>query len=149
MSPTREASEMTDTVEHLADLSVGDSTAPLVIENLDRVDFAKYAGASGDFNPIHLDEPFAAEAGNPSVFGHGMLTASFVSAYIANWFGVENVSRLRTRFKSRVWPGDTVRVSGEITDKSVAEEGTAFKVRLVAENQAYEELITGDATVEV
>lgn len=135
--------------DELADLSVGSSEPPLVIEDIERVDFVKYAGASGDFNPIHTVEPFAKEAGNPTVFGHGMLTAGFVSSYVADWFGPENVSRLRTRFKSRLWPGDTVAVSGEITEKSVEDGATSYEVSVTAENQEGEVLITGDATVVV
>jgi acyl dehydratase len=131
------------------DLSVGDSAAPYVVEDVDRVDFAKYAGASGDFNPIHVDEPFAREAGSPSVFGHGMLTAGFVSTYLVDWFGIENVVRFRTRFEARLWPGDTVRVTGEVTDTSTSPTGTTVEVRLTAENGDGDELVTGDATVEL
>jgi acyl dehydratase len=62
--------------------SVGDSTSPLVIDEIERFDFVNYAGASGDFNPIHVDETYARAAANPRVFGHGMLTARFVSTYL-------------------------------------------------------------------
>lgn len=131
----------------VTDLSVGDSGHDLVIDGIDRMDFVKYAGASGDFNPIHTVEPFATDAGNPSVFGHGMLTASFVSSYVAEWFDIENVSRLRTRFQSRLWPGDTVTVTGEITEKSVENGTITYEVNVTAKNQDDETLITGDATI--
>ena len=61
------------------DVHEGDAIPPVVVERLSRTDLVKYAGASGDFNPIHHDEEFARAAGNPSVFGHGMLTAGFVA----------------------------------------------------------------------
>lgn len=131
----------------IGNLSVGDSGTDLVLEDIERMDFVKYAGASGDFNPIHTVEQFATDAGNPSVFGHGMLTASFVSSYVAGWFGVENVSRLRTRFQSRLWPGDTVTVKGEITERSVEDEIVTYEISVTAKNQHDEILIIGDATI--
>ena len=130
-------------------LSVGDSAPPRVVESVDRVDFAKYAGASGDFNPIHVDEEFATDAGHPSVFGHGMLTAGFVSSYVADWFGIENVTRFRTRFESRLWPGNSVRVTGEVTERSVEAEAVSYEVRLTAETLDGDVLVTGDATIEL
>jgi acyl dehydratase len=107
------------------------------------------AAPSGDFNPIHVDEAYATDAGHPSVFGHGMLTAGFVSSYVADWFGLEQVSRLRTRFESRLWPGDTVRVTGEVTDRTVEGERVSLEVDLVAENGDGDVLVSGDATVEL
>lgn len=133
--------------EAVSDYSVGDTLEPLIVEDIDRLDFVKYAGASGDFNPIHVVEPYAQEAGNPSVFGHGMLTAGFVASFVSDRFGLENVARLRTRFQSRLWPGDTVTVTGEITDESTDGDRTTYEVELIAENQKGETLISGDATV--
>lgn len=131
------------------DLSVGDSAPPYVVEDVDRVDFARYAGASGDFNRIHVDEAYATDAGHRSVFGHGMLTAGFVSSYVADWFGLANVSRLRTRFESRLWPGDTVRVTGEVTDRTVDDDAITLEVSVTAENGDGETLVAGDATIEL
>ncbi|WP_343205500.1 MaoC/PaaZ C-terminal domain-containing protein [Natrarchaeobius oligotrophus] len=137
------------TSEHLESLSVGDSAPPLVVSDVDRIDFVKYAGASGDFNPMHVVEPAAIDAGRESVFGPGMLTAAFVSSYVADWFGLENVARLRTRFEALLWPGDTVRVSGEIVERSVEDDRTSYEVDLVAENGDGDVLISGDATIEI
>lgn len=65
------------------DVSVGDESPMLVVEDISRVDFAKYAGASGDFNPLHVDESYARDAGNPSIFGHGMFTTGLASHLVA------------------------------------------------------------------
>jgi peroxisomal enoyl-CoA hydratase 2 len=97
------------------DVQAGQALPELVVHELSRTDLVRYAGASGDFNPIHHDEEFAREAGNPTVFGHGMLTAAFVARCVTDAFGVESLRRFTVRFANRVWPGDTITCSGRIT----------------------------------
>ncbi|MFC7157141.1 MaoC/PaaZ C-terminal domain-containing protein [Halomarina halobia] len=128
-----------------ADVTVGDARE-LTVSDLERRDFVRYAGASGDFNPIHYDEPFAREAGNPSVFAQGMLTAGFASKLVTDWFGVGAVRTFETRFRSRVFPGETVTVRGEVIEVTVGERAT---VALDAVNQDGEAVLTGEAVVDV
>ncbi|MFI0408018.1 MaoC/PaaZ C-terminal domain-containing protein [Actinomadura sp. 3N508] len=82
---------------------------------LTRTDFVRYAGAGGDFNPIHHDDGFAASAGYPSVFGHGLLTAGILSGFACDWLGRRNLRTYGVRYVAQVWPGDTLILSGEIT----------------------------------
>lgn len=96
------------------DIREGQVLPELVVRDLSRTDFVRYAGASGDFNPIHHDEEFARAAGNPTVFGHGMLTASFVARCVTDAFGPESLRRFTVRFANRVWPGDTITCCGRI-----------------------------------
>ncbi|WP_382216366.1 FAS1-like dehydratase domain-containing protein [Halospeciosus flavus] len=81
-----------------------------VVEDVERRDFVKYAGASGDFNPIHYDEPYATDAGNPSVFGQGMFSAGVASRAVREHVGLDALASFQTRFTSRVFPDDTLRV---------------------------------------
>lgn len=126
------------------DVQVGDSGPEVVVEDLERRDFVKYAGASGDFNPIHYDEPFATAAGNESVFAQGMLTAGFGAHFAADWFGLANVRRYTVRFQSRVFPGDTVTVTGEVTDV----DGTTVTADLQAEADG-EVVLTGSVEADL
>jgi acyl dehydratase len=96
-------------------LHVGDEAPPLVVENLTRTNFVRYAGASGDFNPMHHDDTMATKAGNPSVFGHGMLTAGLMARVLKDWFGAEALTRYQVRFSKQVWPGDTLTCAATIT----------------------------------
>ena len=98
-------------------LKEGDAIPAVVVENLTRTDLVRYAGASGDFNPIHHDEGFSKGAGNPTVFGHGMLTAGFVGRCITDFVGPENLRSFKVRFATRVWPGDTITCQGRVTRK--------------------------------
>ncbi|GII87843.1 hypothetical protein Ssi03_58330 [Sphaerisporangium siamense] len=90
---------------------------------LTRTDFVRYAGAGGDFNPIHHDETFARSAGYPSVFGHGLLTAGVLAGYAASWLGRRNLRRFTVRYVGQVWPGDTLVLSGEVLRTGTAEDG--------------------------
>lgn len=128
-----------------SDVAVGDEGPTLVVEDVERIDFAKYAGASGDFNPLHVVEPYAKEAGNPSVFGHGMLTAGYASRMVTDWFGLANLRRFKTRFTAKLWPGDTVTVTGEIVDKYESDGNVCVDAEFAATNQDDETLVTGEA----
>lgn len=129
-----------------AAVSVGDTGPRVVVEALERADFVKYAGASGDFNPIHYDVPYAREAGNPDVFAQGMLTAGFGAHMVADWFGLANVTAYAVRFQARVFPGDTVTVTGEITAVESVDDGVAVDAEIVAENQDGSVVLTGTAS---
>lgn len=131
------------------DLSEGDRGPTRVLSGLKRTDFVRYAGASGDFNPIHYDEPYAMGAGNPSVFGQGMLVSGFVSTVLVEWFGVAPVERFATRFENRIWPGDTVEVTSTIDSLADGERTTTAEVALTAENDDGETLVTATADVEL
>ncbi|WP_246084433.1 FAS1-like dehydratase domain-containing protein [Salinadaptatus halalkaliphilus] len=135
--------ESVETLQSLADASVGDTGPTVVVEDLERKHFVKYAGASGDFNPIHYDEPYARDAGNPSVFGQGMFTAGVASRVATDWFALADIDSFSVRFQSQVFPGDTIVATGEITD--ISDAGTV-EVTLEAATAAGETLLTGTAT---
>lgn len=127
-------------------IKVGDRLPPFVVENLTRTDLVRYAGASGDFNPIHHDETFAKMAGNPTVFGHGMLTAGFVARCVTDFVGAANLRRYKVRFATRVWPGDTITCTGTVTRVYEAEGEPRIDGELMATTQKGETAVTGSFT---
>jgi acyl dehydratase len=138
---------MTDAYEdelYTEDVDVGDESPTLVIEDVSRDDFVKYVGASGDFARIHYDEPFAKDAGYPAVFAPGMMTTGFASHLIADWLGLANVDRFRTRMVEQVFPGDTLTIAGTVVDTD--EESGTVDVEFEVTNQDEEAVITGDAS---
>ena len=89
---------MTATRPRIEDLAVGDVVGTRTIE-LDRARLIRYAGASGDFNPIHWDEAFATRVGLPGVIAHGMLTMGAAVGVVEDWAGdPAAVVDYRTRF---------------------------------------------------
>jgi acyl dehydratase len=113
---------------------------------LTRTMFVKYAGASGDFNPMHHDDTIAAQVGNPSVFGHGMLTMGLAARVIKDWFGPESVRRLQVRFAKQVWPGDVLTCRATVTGTREADGEQLVDLDLTVENQNGDKAITGSAT---
>lgn len=81
---------------------------PISYPALTRTDLVRYAGASGDFNPLHHDARFAAAAGLPDVMAHGMLSAGLLASALTRWFGPGCVRRFQVRFLHPVWPGDAL-----------------------------------------
>ena len=89
------------------ELTEGD-TAPVVRHTLTRMDLVRYAGASGDFNPMHTDEASAKAAGLPSVFGHGMFTAGILATALTDYVGVGNLRSYKVRFTQQTWPDEVL-----------------------------------------
>ena len=127
----------------------GDEIPAFVVQNLTRTDLVRYAGASGDFNPIHHDQTFAEAAGNPTVFAHGMLNAGFVSKCVSDFVGTQNLRKFRVRFATRVWPGDTVTCKGKVTKKYEADGKRLIEGEVQALNQKGEVAIQGNFVAEV
>ena len=99
-----------------ADIEVGQTFSQVVVDDLTRTQIVQYAGASGDYNPIHSDEPFAREvAGYPTVFAHGMLTMGLTGKLITDTVGDGTLTNYGVRFVSQVWPGDTLTATAEVT----------------------------------
>lgn len=125
------------------DLAPGASRAQLLVENLSRTQIVMYAGASGDFNPIHHDETFATKgAGYPSVFAHGMLTMGLTGRLLTDWLGDGVLDSFGVRFVRQVWPGDTL--TAKATVKSVAADGRV-EIDVVTTNQRGEPVVAGEA----
>ena len=90
-------------------LKAGDTHEEIVVENLSRTQIVQYAGASGDYNPLHSDEVYTTQAaGYPSVFAHGMLTMGLTGKMLTNYVGDGRLVKYGVRFTSQVWPGDTL-----------------------------------------
>jgi acyl dehydratase len=94
--------------------------------------FVRYAGASGDLNPMHYDDTLARAAGHPSVFSQGMHSAALLASFAVDWLGAENVRRFRVRFREQVWPGDVLTCSGEVTSAERNENGWLVMADLTA-----------------
>jgi len=128
---------------YFEDVAEGAEIPKFVVENVTRTDICKYAGASGDFNPIHHDASFAEKAGYPSVFAHGMLNAGFVSKCLTDYVGRPNLRLFKVSFRSQVWPGDTITCGGKVTKKLEEKGEKRIAGELVAVNQKGETVIQG------
>jgi acyl dehydratase len=125
---------------------VGDTHELQLVDDLTRTQIVQYAGASGDYNPLHTDNPFATGvAGYPGVFAHGMLTMGMTGRLLVDLAGPEGLLGYGVRFKAQVWPGDTLTAKATITDVS---DGVA-SLEVVTTNQRGEEVLAGTASLRI
>jgi acyl dehydratase len=129
----------------VAKVKIGDE-APVLTHTLTRTDLVRYAGASGDFNPMHHDEVQAQAAGQPSVFGHGMFSMGLLGSAITDYVGVGNLVRYQVRFARQTWPGEVLTTKIVVT--GTREEGAQTLVDLAVSlsNGEGEEKVVGAAT---
>ena len=101
---------------YFEDVNEGDE-GPSISHELTRTDLVMYAGASGDFNPMHTDEVKAQESGLPSVFGHGMFTAGILGKALTDFVGVGNLREYKVRFTKQTWPGEKLTTQVAVKKK--------------------------------
>jgi acyl dehydratase len=129
-----------------AALAVGSTREQVLVENLGRTQIVQYAGASGDFNPIHHDETFATRAaGYPSVFAHGMLTMGLTGRLVTDWLGDGVLREYGVRFVRQVWPGDTLTARGVVKEIRVTGDEGLVSIEIETRNQKGEPVVTGSA----
>ena len=105
-----------------SEIKVGDTYQEEVCRNLSRTQIVQYAGASGDYNPLHSDEIFTTQvAGYPSVFAHGMLSMGMTGKMLTNYVGDGRLKSYGVRFTSQVFPGATLTATATITE--IRQEG--------------------------
>ena len=128
------------------ELAVGQTFETVVVEDLKRTQIVQYAGASGDYNPLHTDEIFATKiAGYPWVFAHGMLTMGLTGQAIAGLVGTESLLRFGVRFTAQVWPGDTLTVRSTVVRITETEGGPVAEFSLTTVNAEGREVVSGYA----
>ena len=129
-----------------SELNVGDSHTERLVEDLKRTQIVMYAGASGDYNPVHTDEIFTKDvAGYPSVFAHGMLTMGMTGKMLTNYVGDGRLTEYGVRFTSQVFPGDTLDATAKVT--AVADGIVELEIATV--NQDGVVVLKGDAKARV
>ncbi len=131
-------------------LKIGDVHRECVVENLSRTQIVQYAGASGDYNPLHTDEIYTTQvAGYPSVFAHGMLTMGLTGKMLTNYVGDGRLTKFGVRFTNQVWPGDTLEATATVA--GLRQQGGAHFVDLTLSttNQHGKEVLSGQATARI
>ena len=130
-----------------AAVSVGQELPQLVKGPITKDHLKAYAAASGDPNPIHVDEEFARNAGYAGVFAHGMLSMGWLGHFLVQAGGVGSIRKFRTRFAKLTWPGETITCRGRVT--GVSDEGAlrVVECEVWTENQEGERKLMGNAVL--
>jgi meromycolic acid (3R)-3-hydroxyacyl-[acyl-carrier protein] dehydratase HadB len=128
----------TMTAQDFEQITLGQALPPLT-KQVTVQQIQRYAEASGDRNPIHLDDSFARSAGLPGVIAHGMLTMAFANQAVTDWLGDRSLlKRLQGRFAGMVRPDDAITVTGTVASKDQASRRVT--IDLVVTNQRGEKV---------
>jgi acyl dehydratase len=131
---------------HSNSVEVGDTHSLVIIDNLTRSQIVMYAGASGDYNPLHTDEVYAREIGGfPSVFAHGMLTMGATGRVLTDWLGDDCLLSFGVRFAGQVWPGDTLTATATVTAIRTDPRGPVVDLNVMTTNQDGVSVLRGTA----
>ncbi len=132
------------------ELTIGQVHSAQVVQDLKRTQIVQYAGASGDYNPIHTDEPYARDiAGYPTVFAHGMLTMGMTGAMLTDYVGDGRLTKFGVRFTSQVWPGDDLKASAIFEGLEESVDGTLANFAVETVNQDGAVVLKGYAQARV
>jgi acyl dehydratase len=133
----------------LSALKAGDALPTLTTGPITPLTLALFAGGSGDHNPIHVDKAFAASAGFPDVFAHGMLSMAYLGRALTDWAGATAVRQFGVRFAAITPLGATVACDG-IVEQIVEQKGERLaKLTLRATVVDGPVTLVGDALVRI
>ena len=133
----------------LSALKAGDALPTLTTGPIMPLTLALFAGGSGDHNPIHVDKAFAASAGFPDVFAHGMLSMAYLGRALTDWAGATAVRQLGVRFAAITPLGASVACDG-IVEQIIEQEGERLaKLTLRATVVDGPVTLVGDALVRI
>ena len=131
-------------------LKADDTHEETVVENLSRTQIVQYAGASGDYNPLHSDEVYTTQvAGYPSVFAHGMLTMGLTGKMLSNYVGDGRLVKYGVRFTNLVWPGDTLVAKATVEAVRVEAGQNLVDLTVSTTNQDGKVVVSGSATARI
>jgi acyl dehydratase len=118
------------------DVQVGDTLPQLVKDPVTHLQLVRYAGASGDFNPLHTDPKVGEQIGTGGIIAHGMLIMGFVGQLVSDYVGPEALRKFGVRFKGMTHLDDVITCTGTVTEKYEAdgEARIAGKVQAVDQN---------------
>jgi len=128
-------------------LAVGDALPDLVKAPIDRLQLALYAGASSDYNPIHLDEETARAGGLPGVIAHGMLNMAFLGQLLTGWAPQSCLRNFSARFVAMTFPGDSVTCRGTVTGKREEGGERLVDLELTAVTDDGRQVLAGSACI--
>lgn len=133
----------------ISKLNVGDIIPEMTFDELTQVQLIKYAGAAGDFNPIHTVPSYAKEAGLDGTIAHGMLIMGMLGKLISDWSGIKNVVKYGVSFKSKTVPGDILTAKGEIKKITQNDGHTLINCKVFIEDALGDIKIDGKLTIKI
>lgn len=129
------------------DIKVGDAIPETTKGPITRTQLALFAGASGDHNPIHLDDEEARKGGLPGVIAHGMLSMAYLGQLLSNFVPQRNIRAFDARFVAMTVPGDSITCRGEVAGKRREGGEDILDLKITAVTQKGEVVLDGTASI--
>jgi len=127
-------------------VKVGDRVETVVVDGLTRTQIVQYAGASGDFNPLHTDELYATgTAGFDAPLAHGMLTMGLTSRAITDWVGEGRLTSFGVRFVAPVYPGAVLTTRATVEEVERTGDGVVVRIAVATVDEHGATAVTGQA----
>lgn len=128
-------------------LQVGDALPSVTEDPITKVQLVRYAGASGDFNPLHTDDGIAKASGMKGVIAQGILIMGFMGQAISGWVDLRDLKRFKVRFRGVTYPGDVITIKALVREKKPSVEGEIVLCDIAAEDQNGETKVSGEFKV--
>ncbi len=131
-------------------IQVGDTYTQELTEDLSRTQIVQYAGASGDYNPLHSDEIFTTKVAKyPTVFAHGMLTMGMTGRMVTDFVGDGRLTAYGVRFTRQVWPGDALTATAKVDAVREEDGQNLVDLSVSTVNQDGDVVVMGKATAKI
>ncbi|MFF3570129.1 MULTISPECIES: MaoC family dehydratase [Nocardia] len=131
------------------EFTVGSSRRRVVCREISRTQIVQYAGAAGDYSPLHTDEPHAVRAGYRGVMAHGMMVMAATERLLADWLGRDRLAHYGVRFVSPVWPGDSLEAVATVRAVRDDADGRYVELEVVTTNQDGVAVLAGSASARI
>jgi len=133
-------------LHYFEDVQVGDEIPQLVKSPVERVQLVRYAGASGDFNPLHTDPAVGEAIGTGGIIAHGMLIMGFVGQMLSDYVGPQALRKFGVRFKGMTHLNDVITCTGQVTEKHEADGQGFISGKVQAKDQDGDIKVVGTFT---
>jgi acyl dehydratase len=131
-------------------LKVGDTYEEVVVDDITRTQLVQYAGASGDYNPLHTDDLYTKEVAKyPGVFAHGMLSMGLTGKMLTNYVGDGRLTKYGVRFSKQVFPGDSLTATATVEEIREEDGQALVDLTIITTNQDGDPVIKGSATARI
>ncbi|MES2504590.1 MAG: MaoC/PaaZ C-terminal domain-containing protein [Myxococcota bacterium] len=130
----------------MSQIKVGDLIAPLLKSAITRVQISQFAAATGDFNPMHVDDTIARSNGYSGICAHPQLALAYVEQALLHHLPDFQISKMTATFQKLIWPGDMLTAKGVVSKEYEQDGQNNYEIDIWVENQNHDVILKGTVT---
>ena len=128
---------------------IGDQLPPLTLRPINQDDLVLYANASGDQNPIHINQNFAKKSGLPNVIAHGMLIMSYLGRLLTNFIPQSSIKNFTVQFSNMTHLNQALVCKGKVVERSLVDNKEMIRVKLIVEDMEGQKKLLGHSSIRI